>query len=51
MITLENIRKVYATRDMQTVALNDVSVTIKEGEFVPVMGPSGRGKATLMNIL
>ena len=51
MITLENIRKVYATRDMQTVALNDVSLTIKEGEFVAVMGPSGCGKSTLMNIL
>ncbi|MEL6688301.1 MAG: ABC transporter ATP-binding protein [Pseudomonadota bacterium] len=51
MITLSNIRKVYATRDMQTVALNDVSLTIETGEFVAVMGPSGCGKSTLMNIL
>lgn len=51
MITLSNIRKVYATKDMQTVALNDVSLTIETGEFVAVMGPSGCGKSTLMNIL
>lgn len=51
MITLSNIRKVYATSDMQTVALNDVSLTIETGEFVAVMGPSGCGKSTLMNIL
>lgn len=51
MITLNQIRKVYATSDMQTVALNDVSLTIETGEFVAVMGPSGCGKSTLMNIL
>lgn len=51
MIKLSNIRKVYATKDMQTVALNDVSLTIETGEFVAVMGPSGCGKSTLMNIL
>ena len=51
MITLSNIRKVYATKDMQTVALNDVSLTIETGEFVAVMGPSCCGKSSLMNIL
>lgn len=51
MINLKNIRKVYATREMETVALNDISLQINTGEFVAVMGPSGCGKSTLMNIL
>ena len=51
MIQLNNIRKVYATKDMETVALRDIDLTIDTGEFVAVMGPSGCGKSTLMNIL
>lgn len=51
MIELKNIRKVYATKDLETVALRDIDLTIAEGEFVAVMGPSGCGKSTLMNIL
>ncbi len=51
MIQLNNIRKVYATKDMETVALRDINLTIETGEFVAVMGPSGCGKSTLMNLL
>ena len=51
MIQLNNIRKVYATKDMETIALRDINLTIDTGEFVAVMGPSGCGKSTLMNIL
>lgn len=51
MIRLENIQKLFRTEEVETTALNNVSVTVDKGEFVSVMGPSGCGKSTLMNIM
>ena len=43
MIKLENIQKVFRTENVETTALNGVSLEVKEGEFVAIMGPSGGG--------
>ena len=43
--------KVFRTEEVETTAINDVSIDIKDGEFVAIMGPSGCGKSTLLNIL
>jgi putative ABC transport system ATP-binding protein len=51
MIELRNVSKIYGMGDIQVVALDGVSIDIREGEFVAVMGPSGSGKSSLMNIL
>ncbi|WP_294282623.1 ABC transporter ATP-binding protein [uncultured Chryseobacterium sp.] len=51
MINIQELSKIYKTEDVQTHALNKVSLHIKEGEFVAIMGPSGCGKSTFLNIL
>ncbi|WP_455714222.1 ABC transporter ATP-binding protein/permease [Anaerosporobacter sp.] len=51
MLELKNIRKVYHVGDMETVALNDISVAFREKEFVAILGTSGSGKTTCLNII
>ena len=51
MIQTQNLKKVYRTNEVETLALNGVDIKINPGEFVSVMGPSGCGKSTLLNVL
>ena len=51
MIQLQNIEKVYRTKTIETLALNNISLQIPKGEFLSIMGPSGCGKSTLLNIM
>jgi putative ABC transport system ATP-binding protein len=50
MLKMQNISKIYRTDVVQTHALRDFNLDVKEGEFVAVMGPSGSGKTTFLNI-
>ena len=51
MIQTENLQKIFRTEEIETRAIHNVNINIKEGEFVAIMGPSGCGKSTLLNIL
>jgi len=51
IIDVRNMVKTYVTGDTYTTALNGVSLSVEEGEFLAIMGPSGSGKSTLMNLL
>jgi len=51
LIHLENIQKIYGEAEAKTYALRGVDLEIKEGEFIAIMGSSGSGKSTMMNII
>lgn len=51
MIKTEAIKKNFTTEDVETRALNGVTLQVQQGEFVAIMGPSGCGKSTLLNVL
>jgi putative ABC transport system ATP-binding protein len=51
MIKLEQVFKVYRTKEVETLALENVNIEVKKGEYVSVLGPSGCGKSTLLNVI
>ncbi|ALQ06633.1 MULTISPECIES: ABC transporter ATP-binding protein [Pseudoalteromonas] len=51
MIKLTNLSRVFRTQDVETAALSNITLTVKEGDFLAIMGPSGCGKSTLLSIL
>lgn len=51
IIRLEGVEKVYRSREIETIALDNVNLEVEKGEFMSVMGPSGCGKSTLLNII
>ena len=51
MISIDKLSKIFQTEEIETTALNNLSLEIEQGEFLAIMGPSGCGKSTLLNIL
>jgi putative ABC transport system ATP-binding protein len=51
MIRLENVEKVYQTDRIETIALSNINLDVKEGDFLSIMGPSGSGKSTLLHLM
>ena len=51
MITLTSLSKIYRTDEIETVALENVNLTVERGEFLSIMGPSGCGKSTILRTI
>lgn len=51
MIKIDSLSKIYRTSEVETMALDNVNLTVNRGEFLSIMGPSGCGKSTLLNII
>lgn len=51
LIEIKSLKKTYRTDEIETTALNEIDVTIEQGEFIAIMGPSGCGKSTFLNVL
>jgi len=51
MIHLDKVHKIYRTENIETIALENINIDVREGEFLALMGPSGCGKSTLLNVM
>lgn len=51
ILVIENLTKIYHSKDGETLAIKDLNLNIKDGEFIAIVGPSGCGKSTLLSIL
>lgn len=51
MIQIQNLNRVFQAEEVETTALNEINLTINQGDFISIMGPSGCGKSTLLNII
>ena len=51
MIIIKNLKKIYKTEEVETTAIHNLNLEIQRGEFVSIMGTSGSGKSSLLNII